>query len=201
MEQLQLSLLGYFQALVEGTAVTDFPTDKTRALLAYLSVEANRPHRRDSLATLLWPEWDDATARGNLRLSLHRIRQTLDKAADGFSDNLFQTTRETVQINEDALNLDVTRKINTPGLVVRSVQPGSPAEQAGLRDMERSEFGRVMIGDIILQIGGRPVRNSQEYFTALGRYSVGDAVKVSVFRGGETIEVEIKLDAEPQAPR
>lgn len=106
MSHLHLSLLGYFQALVNGNSA-DFPTDKVRALLAFLAVEANRPHRRDSLATLLWPEWDDATARSNLRLSLHRLRQALDTAAEGLSDNLFQTTRETVQVNEAALDLDV----------------------------------------------------------------------------------------------
>jgi DNA-binding SARP family transcriptional activator/predicted ATPase len=109
MDQLQLSLLGYFQALVDGTAVADFSTDKIRALLAFLAVEANRPHRRDSLATLFWPDWDNAGARNNLRLSLHRLRQTLDAAAEGLSEGLLDATRDTVQVNKAALNLDVAR--------------------------------------------------------------------------------------------
>lgn len=56
MTHLQLSLLGTFQATVGEQRVTAFPTDKVRALLAFLAVEAGMPHRRETLAMLLWPD-------------------------------------------------------------------------------------------------------------------------------------------------
>lgn len=111
MSRLALSLLGTFQARAGDRPITNFATDKARALLAYLAVEADRPHRRDTLAALLWPEWDDRTARGNLRLTLHRLRETLDTATPAISDALFGITRETVQIHGSAVDVDVARFI------------------------------------------------------------------------------------------
>ncbi|MEZ4621059.1 MAG: BTAD domain-containing putative transcriptional regulator [Caldilineaceae bacterium] len=109
MTQLLLSLLGPFQAKIDGQPVTDFPTDKIRALLAYLAVEADKPHRRAALATLLWPDYTDAIALRNLRQSLHRLRQTLDPIAPTLSDRLFTVTRQTLALNSSALTLDVAQ--------------------------------------------------------------------------------------------
>jgi DNA-binding SARP family transcriptional activator len=52
MVRLYLSLLGTFQASADKRTITGFATDKVRALLAYLAVEADRPHRREALAAL-----------------------------------------------------------------------------------------------------------------------------------------------------
>lgn len=106
-----MSLLGSFQVSVGDRPITNFPTDKIRALLAYLTMEADRPHRRDTLAALLWPERDDISARSNLRVSLHRLRETLDDAAPAISDDLFGITRETVQVHGAAIEVDVARFI------------------------------------------------------------------------------------------
>src|SRR5437868_9418835 len=70
MSRLKLSLLGAFGVELDGSPVSDFGTDKTRALLAYLCVEASRAHRRDALAGLLWPEQPEEVARHNLRQTL-----------------------------------------------------------------------------------------------------------------------------------
>ena len=67
MARLSLSLLGPFGAELDQEPITGFESSKVRALLAYVAMEADRPHRRDSLAALLWPDWPDREARGNLR--------------------------------------------------------------------------------------------------------------------------------------
>ncbi|MCC6176003.1 MAG: tetratricopeptide repeat protein [Chloroflexi bacterium] len=46
------------------------------ALLVYLAV-TDRPHGRDSLAALLWPDSDEPEARGRLRRTLHRLTEVL----------------------------------------------------------------------------------------------------------------------------
>lgn len=80
MAKLVVRLLGGFRVELDGEAVYGFETDKARALLAYLVVEANRPHRRETLASLLWPDWPEAVARTNLRLTLSRVRRALTAA-------------------------------------------------------------------------------------------------------------------------
>ncbi|HET7089224.1 MAG TPA: BTAD domain-containing putative transcriptional regulator [Anaerolineae bacterium] len=77
MPTLSLTLLGAFQAALDGRPITGFESNKVRALLAYLVVEADRPHSRDELIGLLWPEQPDATARANLRQALANLRQVI----------------------------------------------------------------------------------------------------------------------------
>ncbi len=77
MAQLVLRLFGGFDARLDGERIACFDSDKGRALLAYLAVENDHPHRRESLAALLWPERPEAVARGNLRHVLHLCRAKL----------------------------------------------------------------------------------------------------------------------------
>lgn len=77
MSHLAMSLLGSFRVTLDDVPLTSFATDKVRALLAYLAVEANRPHRRDTLLDLLWPDRPPAAAYNNLRQALHQLRHTL----------------------------------------------------------------------------------------------------------------------------
>lgn len=109
MPRLDLTLFGGFAASVSGESITQFRTDKMRALLAYLAMNAERPFRRELLATLLWPDWSDEAARRNLRQTLHRLRQMLDKLAPDMGADLFTTTRQTVQLNGTAVSLGVTQ--------------------------------------------------------------------------------------------
>ena len=67
MTRLSLALLGPMQITLGGRPVGGFTYNKARALLAYLAVETGRPHQRDALATLLWPDLPDDAARHNLR--------------------------------------------------------------------------------------------------------------------------------------
>jgi len=71
MPHLSIALLGTIHVTLDGEPVTDFKSDKVRALLAYLAVEADRTHRRDALAGLLWPEQSNRDARSNLRYTLY----------------------------------------------------------------------------------------------------------------------------------
>jgi DNA-binding SARP family transcriptional activator len=77
MAHLSLSLLGSLEVTMDGEPVTGFESNKVRALLAYLAVEADRPHRREALATLLWPNRPDRAARANLRRDLSSLRRAV----------------------------------------------------------------------------------------------------------------------------
>jgi DNA-binding SARP family transcriptional activator/predicted ATPase len=108
MPYLTLSLLGPLQVQIDGQAVGGFAYNKARALLAYLVVEADRAHQRDTLVGLLWPEMPDAAARTNLRQVLTSLRDTIG-SGDPAAPFLI-TTRDTLQFNPAShYTLDVTR--------------------------------------------------------------------------------------------
>jgi DNA-binding SARP family transcriptional activator/predicted ATPase len=97
MVRLSLSLLGAFQATLDGEPVTGFGSAKVRALLAYLATESDRPHRRETLAALFWPEQPERVARSNLRHDLSNLRKAIgDRDAD---PPYLLVTRETVQFS------------------------------------------------------------------------------------------------------
>jgi DNA-binding SARP family transcriptional activator len=98
MARLSLSMLGPLQVVLDGQPVTAFESSKVRALLAYLVLEANRPHPRDQLAGLLWPEWPDRSARNNLRYSLANLRAAIgDREGE---PSFLVISRETIQFNQ-----------------------------------------------------------------------------------------------------
>ena len=101
--QLSLVLFGPFQATWAGKLVT-FPTGAARALLAYLALEADRPHPRELLAALLWPDQPQAAAYANLRQTLARVRKALPNSADLA---VLAITPQTIQFQRSAATLDV----------------------------------------------------------------------------------------------
>ncbi len=99
MSRFNLHLLGSFQLVREAEQVIDFRSEKERALFAYLALEANRPHSRDVLAGLLWPDLPGDTANNNLRVTLHRVRQVIgDPDA---AHPLLEVSREAIQLKQN----------------------------------------------------------------------------------------------------
>ncbi|HEX9837892.1 MAG TPA: adenylate/guanylate cyclase domain-containing protein, partial [Anaerolineales bacterium] len=84
---LQIRLLGQFDLRLDGKRVT-IPTRVAQSLLAYLTLTAGTPHRREKLAGTFWPESTDETARKNLRQELWRIRKAISALGSTESDYL-----------------------------------------------------------------------------------------------------------------
>jgi predicted ATPase/DNA-binding SARP family transcriptional activator len=105
--QLSIHLLGPFHVTLDGEAVTGFESNKVRALLTYLAVESDRPHSREALTGLLWPEQPEKAARHNLRQALSNLRRAIhDDQAD---PPFLGITRGTVGFNPSSDHrLDVT---------------------------------------------------------------------------------------------
>jgi DNA-binding SARP family transcriptional activator len=70
-------MLGAFRVTLDGVDTTAFESDKVRALLAYLVVEADRPHRREKLAGIFWPDRPERNARRNLSQALFNLRSVI----------------------------------------------------------------------------------------------------------------------------
>lgn len=65
-------------------------------------------------------------------------------------------------------------------LLLMWVEPGSPAEQAGL-----------MVGDLLLRVGGHPVSSARDLLEVLTPDRVGKPVQLLVLRGGARHEVTV----------
>lgn len=74
---IQVNVLGAFEARNGATGCLAFPTNKAKALFAYLAMETGQPQTRERLSTLFWCDIREARARANLRQALTRIRQSL----------------------------------------------------------------------------------------------------------------------------
>ncbi len=71
----ELRLLGPPSFKRDGLSV-DLGRHKTVALLAYLAVTGHA-HRRETLATLLWPNYDQVHAAAYLRRALWSLKQAI----------------------------------------------------------------------------------------------------------------------------
>ena len=97
MPHLSIEVLGSLQVSLADTPITGLESVKVCALLAYLAVEADRPHRREQLVGLLWPECPEQIARHNLRQALFNLRRvTGDHTA---KPPFLLISRDTIQFN------------------------------------------------------------------------------------------------------
>lgn len=131
MARLSLSLLGTFQVTLAGQPVHRFRVKTAQALLAYLAVEADRPHHRDTLAGLLWPNVVNAVAINNLRHALSDLRKAIgDTAAAPF----LHITRHALQFNSASDSWLDTQAFRN------GVQSDDPVQQAQAVGLYRGPF-------------------------------------------------------------
>src|SRR5262249_21099287 len=82
------------------------------------------------------------------------------------------------------------------GALVVGVVPGSPAAKAGLRATQFDRSGTVrQLGDIITGLDDHGIKSAKDLFTALSDHRAGDTVTVTYERDGDTLQVQIQLQA------
>jgi len=108
-------------------------------------------------------------------------------------------------ISGGATTPEVAQSANLPrnykGVVVASVQSGSPAETAGLEGVTQNDVSNSQqVGDIIVGIDGHPVRSMDDLITYIDMHkSVGDSVVLAVNRQGQIMNLNLVLQARPQS--
>ena len=94
---------------------------------------------------------------------------------------------------------------NFKGVVIGSVQSGSPADKAGLRGVSQDIMNlNTHIGDVITAIDSHPVKRIDDIINHIEAHtSVGDSVKLTVNRSGKTMDLNVILQTRPSssAPR
>ena len=97
---LVLNLLGNVEIRLKGASIKEKFQHKVLALLAYVATE-RRPHTREHLMALFWPDVATETARANLRVALYRLRQSLG------AEHHLHATRESLFLDPEGCRVDV----------------------------------------------------------------------------------------------
>ncbi len=90
------------------------------------------------------------------------------------------------KIERAYLGLSSGERPATPGAVVGTVNPGTPAAEAGIRT-----------GDLITKFGGKAIRNPSELSLQVLTKQPGDKVEVELTRNGDRRTVTVELGTRP----
>jgi len=129
MARLTLTLLGGFRAHLDPGAPIAFPTRKAQALLAYLAMPPGEAHPRDKLASLLWGNTIETTARTSLRQTLYSLRRSLQLA----EDNPLNADGNLVSLEASAVTVDVIE-------FERLIAEGTPSALADAAALYRGDL-------------------------------------------------------------
>ena len=94
-------------------------------------------------------------------------------------------SRPYLGISWQAISPYLARRYRLPvewGVYITGVEPGSPADQAGLQ-----------VGDIIVQIGETQLDETHSYINALFQFQPGDQVLLKLVCDGESMELQVVL--------
>jgi S1-C subfamily serine protease len=81
------------------------------------------------------------------------------------------------------------------GVAVLKIDPGTPAEQAGLAGLRFDARGRVLLGDVIIEVDGVRIEDNDDLLNVLEQRNPGDRVQVLTLRDEAIREVEVLLSA------
>ncbi len=108
----------------------------------------------------------------------------------------------------DYLPGDFAVRLNLPstgGILLDAIQPGRPAQRAGLRGATREQIvGNYQVpvgGDFVTAVDGKPVKDKLAIQRAISTKHAGDILTLTVFRDGHSVDVKITLAAEAAEER
>ena len=104
-ESWRIQLLGGLTARRGDEEISRFATSRVGSLLARLALAAGRPHGREELADLLWPDADGDAARLNLRVALASLRKQLEPPGTP-PGSVLVADRTSVRLNSHACQTD-----------------------------------------------------------------------------------------------
>lgn len=123
-----------------------------------------------------------------------------DLIADGRVDRAY------LGVSLQEIDVELASSFGLPasaGVLVQTVQPGSPAAGAGIRaGSEQRVVGGVTYvlgGDLIVGVDGQPVATVSELRAGLAAHAPGDTVELELYRDGAKRTVTVELGQQPSA--
>ncbi len=86
----------------------------------------------------------------------------------------------------------VARSMGIDGVLIVNVESDGPAAIAGLRPTTQYR-GEILLGDVIIELAGRKVKNGNDIRDILDGFKVGDEVVVGINRDGQKLDVAVRL--------
>jgi predicted ATPase/DNA-binding SARP family transcriptional activator/multidrug efflux pump subunit AcrA (membrane-fusion protein) len=128
MSELIFSFLGPVKLSHPQVGEITITKRKALALLIYLVIEVDRPHTRESIMGLLWPEHSTAAAQNNLRVTCSQLQKQLEKAQEDPQPFLI-SNRLDLQFNPlSRYELDVALFQELIGACRTHAHPGEPQD-------------------------------------------------------------------------
>jgi S1-C subfamily serine protease len=91
-----------------------------------------------------------------------------------------------IHVSEDRVTRSIAMQLgrsSMDGVLFAEVFPGSPAEQAGLQASVLRPDGTVIFGDLITHVGHQPVKQVEDFLSAIEEKKAGDFVTLRVEKG------------------
>ncbi|MGR3219847.1 MAG: S1C family serine protease [Candidatus Anammoxibacter sp.] len=82
---------------------------------------------------------------------------------------------------------NITKRLNIDGVGLLKVYKGGAAFTSGLKGTKRDRNGKIIIGDVIVEIEGAKIGSTDDLIRELSRYKVGDEILVKVLREAKMI--------------
>jgi serine protease DegQ len=101
-----------------------------------------------------------------------------------------EVTRGWLGIEPTAVTLEVAKALaltRPEGVVIRGIQPGGPAERAGMHVL-----------DVVMEIGGKSTRNVPQLLARIAELPPGSNAKIRIVRSGQDVEVDVMVGKRPK---
>jgi len=100
-----------------------------------------------------------------------------------------EVTRGWLGVEPTAVTVEIAKALSLArpeGVVIRGIQPGGPAEKAGMKVL-----------DVVTDIGGKSTRSVPQLLARIAELPPGSSAKVHLVRGGRDVDVDVVVGKRP----
>ena len=129
---------------------------------------------------------------GNVGIAFAISAKTSQEVVDDLIKN-GSVTRGWLGVQIQPVNKDIAESLGLQkagGAIVADAQDDGPAAKAG-----------IMNGDVILEVDGKVIKGPKELAKVIAAYEPNQTAKLTVFRGGERQDIDVKLGLLPGATK
>ena len=89
-----------------------------------------------------------------------------------------------INVADDRMTRSIEKQVGRKldGVLVADVVAGSPAYKSGLQPLRLMTDGSIVLGDLISEVDGQPVRQVEDLLSAIEEQKEGDIVQLKVFK-------------------
>ena len=117
----------------------------------------------------------------------------IDLVTDIANDIIEEKHSKLLQLGIAMLPDSYSNALGVHGVIIADVLPNSIASELGLSGTYRDNFGRPMLGDIIIGINGQPIVKGSDIHKVLSKLSKGDKLELQILRSTGVESVRMKI--------